>query len=302
MTTPTREHPIDAARAHERLLAAAPVHARQVRAAGIDTAVHEGGEGQPVVLLHGQGEYWAVWLPVLEDLVATHRIVVVDLPGHGSSAVGDATLDGPTLVTWLDEVITATCDEPPVVAGHLLGGAIALRHAVAHGDHVRHLVLVDALGLRWFRPRPRFAIPMVRFMARPTATSRDRLFEQCFVDFDRTGANFGDTWDDLRDVALDRAQSPHLDKALKAMMPRVGMPPVAASDLARLTTPTTVIHGRHDLQVSLASARRAAERHGWPLHVIDDCRDDPAAEQPEDFLQALRSVLGDTDHTTTTEA
>ena len=180
MTTPTQHHPTDAASIHRRLLAAAPVSQRHVDAAGVRTAVYEGGEGPPMVLLHGQGELWGVWLPVLDELVATHRVVVVDLPGHGGSLEVDASLDATTLVRWLDEVIDATCEQPPVLVGHLLGGAIAVRYAVAHGDRLEHLVLVDPMGLNWFRPSPRFAIPMVRFMARPTPVSRDRLFDQCF--------------------------------------------------------------------------------------------------------------------------
>lgn len=299
MTTPTQQQPTDADSIHQRLLDAAPVTARHVHAAGVRTAVYEGGAGRPIVLLHGQGEFWAVWLNVLDELVATHRVVVVDLPGHGDSLQVDATLDSATLVRWLDEVVAATCDMPPVLVGHLLGGAIATRYAVAHGDRIDQLVLVDPMGLNWFRPSPRFAIPMVRFMARPTPRSRDRLFDQCFVDFDRTGQNFGGTWDDLRDYALDRAMTDANDAALKTMMPRIGMPPVPSRERDGITIPTAVIHGRHDLQVPLSAVERAARRHGWPLHVIEDCRDDPAAEQPAAFSQALRSVLGAGDQTTT---
>ncbi len=153
------------------------------------------------------------------------------------------------------------------------------------------------MGLNWYRPSPRFAIPMVRFMARPTPESRDRLFDKCMADFDRVGERFGDTWDDLRDYALDRAKTDENDAALKAMVPRVGLPPISAADRDRIGVPTTLIHGRDDLQVSLRAAERASRRHGWPLHVIEECRDDPAAEQPEAFLAALRDALGTPDRT-----
>ncbi len=197
------------------------------------------------------------------------------------------------MVRWVDELIDATCPTPPVLGGHLLGGAIAARYAVEHGGRLAHLVLVDPLGLAWFRPSPRFAIPMVRFVARPTERSRDRLFHQCFVDFDRTGSNFGDLWEDVRDYALACAQRPDNQAALRALVPRVGMPPIPRADLDRIAAPTTLIHGRHDLQVSLRVAQAASERHRWPLHVIEDARDDPVAEQPEAFLAVLRTTLGD---------
>lgn len=280
-----------AATAHQRLVTASGLAQRRVNAAGVDTAVLEGGDGPPMLFLHGQGEYWAVWLSVIDDLVTTHRLVIADLPGHGGSGMGSARLDGDMTVAWLDELIDATCDQPPVVVGHLLGGAIAARHAIAHHDRAAHVVLVDTLGLGWFRPALRFALPMIRFMVRPTPQSRDRLFRECFVDFDQTGDNFGDRWDDLRDYALDRARNPTTQAALRSLMPRVGMPAIPPDDLASITTPTTLIHGRRDLQVDVSLAQEASARHGWPLHVIEGARDDPAAECPVDFIAALRSAI-----------
>ena len=56
--------------------------------------------------------------------------------------------------------------------------------------------------------------------------------------------------------------------------------------------PTTLIWGRHDLATRLAVAEAASERHGWPLHVIEDSADDPPIEQPEAFVGALRTALG----------
>lgn len=70
-------------------------------------------------------------------------------------------------------------------------------------------------------------------------------------------------------------------------------------DPERITTPTTVVHGRDDLQVPVSVVARAHRRHGWPLHAIVDCRDDPATEQPAAFLAALRGAL--TDDPTSTE-
>jgi len=73
--------------AHERLLAEIPVAERRLQLAGVSTSVLEGGDGLPIVLLHGPGEFAAKWLRVIPDLVRTHRVVAPDLPGHG--AVGD---------------------------------------------------------------------------------------------------------------------------------------------------------------------------------------------------------------------
>jgi hypothetical protein len=47
--------------------------------AGVSTAVLEGGDGPPIVLL--QGEFAAVWMRVIPELVTTHRVIAPGLPG-----------------------------------------------------------------------------------------------------------------------------------------------------------------------------------------------------------------------------
>ena len=59
----------------------------------------------------------------------------------------------------------------------------------------------------------------------------------------------------------------------------------------RITVPTTLIWGRHDLATQLAIAESASTRYGWPLHVIENAADDPPIEQPEAFLRALREAF-----------
>ena len=276
----------------ERLLAAIPMAEKIRELNGVSTAVLEGGDGPPIVLLHGQGEFAAVWIRVIPELMKTHHLVIPDLPGQGASefAVGTPP-DAKGVLQWLDQLIGETCDSPPVLAGHLLGGAIAARYAVDHGHRLTHLVLVDTMGLAWYRPAPIFAIPMVGFMARPTAKNRDRLFDQCFLDREQLRQRIGDSWEPLMEYALDRGRTPSVQSALRRQITGLGMRPIPPDDLARIDVPTTLIHGRHDLQVRLKTAEEAAAHYGWALHVIDDCRDDPAAEQPEAFIDAMRAAL-----------
>ena len=77
--------------ARERLLAELPVTERRVQLHGVSTALLEGGDGPPVVLLHGPGGHAASWLRVMPNLVNAYRVIAPDLPGQGASEV----LDGP---------------------------------------------------------------------------------------------------------------------------------------------------------------------------------------------------------------
>lgn len=275
----------------ERVLAGLPVVDRRVEAAGISTGVFEGGDGEPLLLLHGQGEFGGVWAPAVAELAATHRVVVADLPGHGASGVGEGALDVPRILSWLDELIENTCSASPVVSGHLLGGAIALRYAAERQYAVRSLVLVDTLGLAPYRPSPAFFLAMASFAARPTERSRDRLFNQCFADFDKVRQEFIVPWEDMGAYALAGARRPELKTAMRGLMPRFGMPAIPEETLGKIDVPVSLIHGRHDRQVKVEIAEAAGQKYGWPLQIIDGVGDDPAVEQPQAFNQAMRAAL-----------
>lgn len=273
------------------LLAGVPVTERHIEAAGIDTAVLEGGQGSPVVLLHGPGESAVNWRWTIPDLTGTHRVVAPDLPAHGSSGTGDEPLGVAQAVDWLGGVIDETCQEPPAVVGHVLGGAIAARFATRHPSRISRLVLVDSLGLGRFRPSLRFATRFLGFLARPHERSYERFMNQCAYDLDDLRAGMGEEdWTSFVAYNLGMARS---DAAREAgrLFRQAGVPRIPPAELERIDVPTSLIWGRHDRALKLRIAERASARHGWPLHVIERSADDPARDQPDAFLRALRTVL-----------
>ena len=279
----------DDTNARERLLAGIPVTERRLELAGVSTAVLEGGDGPPIVLLHGPGEFGGKWMRVIPDLVTSHRVVAPDLPAHGASEVPDGPLDADRVLAWLAELIERTCPSPPTLVGHVLGGAIAARFAADQGDRLSRLVLVDTLGLGRFLPAPRFALTMVGFLARPTEGSYNRFMRQCSFDLDGLREQMGERWDPFVSYNLDLARAPSA-KAAGRLMREVGVPRIPPEDLARIAVPTTLIWGRHDRANRPRIAEAASARYGWPLRVIEDCADDPPRDQPEAFLEALREA------------
>jgi pimeloyl-ACP methyl ester carboxylesterase len=277
--------------ARERLLVGIPVTERRLQLAGVSTAVLEGGDGSPIVLLHGPGEFAAKWLRVIPDLVTSHRVVAPDLPGHGASGGADGPLDADHVLAWLSELIEQTCPSPPALVGHVLGGAIAARFAIHHSDRLDRLVLVDALGLAPFRPSLRFALTMIAFRARPTERTYNRFMRQCSFDLDGLREQMGERWEPFVSYNLDLARAPSA-KAVNRLMRELGLPRILPEDLARIAVPTTLIWGRHDRALRLQIAEAASARYGWPLYVIENCADDPPRDQPEAFLEALRIALG----------
>lgn len=280
--------------ARDRLLAGIPAMERRLELAGVSTVVLEGGEGPPVVLLHGPGEFAAKWLRVIPELVRTHRVIAPDLPGHGTSEVIDGPLDADRVLTWLSELIEHTCASPPALVGHVLGGAIAARFAIDHSDRLDRLVLVDTLGLARFRPAPKFALTMIGFLARPTEGTYDRFMRQCSYDLDGLREEMGERWEPFQAYTLDRVRVPSVKVASRRLMLSVGVPVIPPEELGRIDVPTTLIWGRYDRANRLRIAEAASDRYGWPLHVIDNCADDPPRDQPEAFLRTLHTALGST--------
>ena len=95
--------------------------ARQVRN-GI--AFLEKGEGEPLLLIHGVGLNAEAWGPQIEALSDTHRVIALDMPGHGGSALtgGELAAYVAQAVTLLDALGIPSAN----VVGHSMGAATAL--------------------------------------------------------------------------------------------------------------------------------------------------------------------------------
>jgi pimeloyl-ACP methyl ester carboxylesterase len=275
-----------------QMLDALPIRERRLELAGISTAVLEGGEGHPVVLLHGPLGHAAHWMGVIPGLARDHTVIVPDLPGHGESGVGDGVLDVARMMAWLEALIVRTCAAPPVLVGQLLGGAIGLRYAIERGLRLRRLVLIDTFGFVPLQPAPQFAEALMRFQAKPSGETHDGLWRHCAFDLDGLRERMGERWRPFAAYNLERALTPTTQAAMQALMQAFGFEPIPPDQLARIRVPTTLVWGRHDMATPLAVAEAASRSYGWPLHVIESANDDPPIEQPEAVLDVLRLALG----------
>ena len=275
-----------------RLLAGAPVTERRLDLAGVATAVLEGGDGPPVVLLHGQGGWAGVWVPVMGDLGRDHRVVAPDLPGLGASRVDGVPPDAGRVLAWLGELLDRTCPAPPVLVGVSLGGSIAARFAAAHGDRLAGLVLVSMGGLVGkVRIPPPMLLALVRHGLRPTERSAMGMLRQVSVDVDRVRRRMGDRWAPFRAYSLELARTPSVRRANRHLLRELGLRQLPPEELAGIDVPTTLIWGRQDRVMPLAAAREASVRYGWPLDVIDDAGHFLGVDQPKAFLGSLRRAL-----------
>lgn len=107
------------------------------------------GNLPPAVLLHGLGSAATPFGQVLAHLQRhVKRVVAPDYPGHGFSHHASGRLTPDRLFESVGAALDTTLQEPAIVIGNSLGGAMALRYALARPKNVRALVLVSPAGAR----------------------------------------------------------------------------------------------------------------------------------------------------------
>ena len=101
-----------------------------------------GGEGAPIVILHGLFASSRNWVSVGKALTDHGRAYALDLRNHGDSPHAEShTLED--LVGDLEEWLTAQRLQQPILVGHSMGGLAAMAYSLAHPRALRGLAVVD---------------------------------------------------------------------------------------------------------------------------------------------------------------
>jgi pimeloyl-ACP methyl ester carboxylesterase len=102
----------------------------------------EFGRGPTIVFVHGLGGARTVWMPTARKLLGNHRVVMVDLPGHGESGMPEPfSLEAAAQA--LGAMLAKQKAESTVVVAHGLGGLLALMAVHAQPDRIKGLIVID---------------------------------------------------------------------------------------------------------------------------------------------------------------
>src|SRR5262245_41849512 len=109
--------------------------------------IDTGGDGPPMLFIHGLGGVWQNWLLNIPAFMGSHRCVALDLPGFGQSEMpaGDVSIHDYARV--VDTVCAELGIDCPVVVGNSMGGFVGAELALSFPTRVKQLVLVSAAGL-----------------------------------------------------------------------------------------------------------------------------------------------------------
>ena len=104
---------------------------------------HEGGSGDPLVLLHGLTSNKSAWRPLLPTLEVDYHVYALDMRGHGKS--GRAPDNQYHIADYARDVIAFLkhLDTSAVLMGQSLGAMVAIVAASQYSDGVRALILLD---------------------------------------------------------------------------------------------------------------------------------------------------------------
>jgi pimeloyl-ACP methyl ester carboxylesterase len=253
-----------------------------------------GGDGSPLVLVHGLGGTIENWRALAPSLAAEHRVLVPDLPGHGRSAPLSEARNVDALAEAVLGIADAVEVRKAVWVGHSLGGVVALRAAVLRPDVVRGLVLAASAGIGSASRAAQVTLGVLG-AARPgrlIAPQRERWARS------RLGRRLAFGWWGVADpaaLAPEQAEAflvgpaHHTDtrqagRALLVSDPR--------TELDRVTCHCLCLWGASDNWVRLEDGIEYARRLRAPLRTIAGCGHLLIGERPDACLAAIREFVG----------
>lgn len=112
------------------------------------TAYHEAGSGEPLVLIHGVGMRLEAWAPQIAFLSAGHRVIAVDMPGHGESAKLPAGSRLEEFVAWFGRFLDEMAIDRANVAGHSMGALVSGGAAATFGERISRVAYLNGVYRR----------------------------------------------------------------------------------------------------------------------------------------------------------
>jgi pimeloyl-ACP methyl ester carboxylesterase len=133
----------------------ATLPSRFVEVDGLRVHYRDRGSGPAVVLVHGSNSSLFTWEGWAEALAVDHRVVTLDMPGHGLTGPDPmGRYSAAEMADLVDAFVTAIGLDRFVIGGNSMGGSIAWHYAILHPARVQGLILVDSAGLPRLEPRP----------------------------------------------------------------------------------------------------------------------------------------------------
>jgi pimeloyl-ACP methyl ester carboxylesterase len=117
---------------------------RTAEVQGVKIHYTTGGQGTPLILLHGYAETSRMWIPILPVLGEQFTVIAPDLPGIGDSSIPIDGMDMKTAAIRIHALAVSLGVKKARVVGHDIGLMVAYAYAAQFRAEVERLVLMDA--------------------------------------------------------------------------------------------------------------------------------------------------------------
>lgn len=251
----------------------------------------EAGRGAPVILLHGTGGEGARWMPTIQGLAGSHRIIAIDHIGFGQSDKPLTNYHTGVYAGFLKGLMKTIGVSKASLIGQSMGAGVALYFTIHNPEMVDRLVLVNGAGFRAAGAAP---------VAPRVMTPEDWHARQI--------ANAG-TLEESREyleklfyndsLVTDKLVESNLVLRLKSAYAvehsvgaERGLGVTTEEQVRALKTPTLLAWGKDDVQATVAGAERLrAAIPGARLVLIDKAGHYPFLEHPEEFNRVVLEFL-----------
>jgi 2-hydroxymuconate-semialdehyde hydrolase len=269
-----------------------PEIARTLTAAGIRTNVHDVGNGDPVLLIHGSGpgvSAWANWRLLMPELAKSRRVIAPDMVGFGyTDRPANQRYDMDTWVAQAVGLLDSLEIERADLVGNSFGGALALALTIRHSQRVRRLVLMGSVGVKFPITPGLDAV----WGYQPSLASMRALLD--VFAFDRKLVT-----DELAKLRYEASIRPGFQESFAAMFPAPRQRWVDAmasreQDVRAIAQQTLVVHGREDKVIPLANSLTLSSLiPRAQLHVYPQCGHWTQIEHAARFAQLVGNFLAE---------
>lgn len=266
---------------------------------GLNTAYHEAGTGEPLILLHGSGPGVTAWgnfrfnIPVFAE---EYRVIAPDMAGFGLSELGEinelySVMAANRVIRLMDHLGI----EQAAFVGNSMGAAVASELAARYPERISKLVMMGAGGLSQatFQPGPSEGFKrLFEFLDDPT---RERMIAWLHTMlFDSSQIT-----DELVEMRMNNALAPGAIERTKRIFAGMFSPELLANHTPLWTkpesikTPTLMLWGRDDRTVPYDMAHFANRMlPDVELHTFSRCGHWIQIERKRDFERVVLEFVG----------
>ncbi|MGH3970275.1 MAG: alpha/beta fold hydrolase [Mycobacterium sp.] len=265
-------------------------YARTVRVRGGDVHYVDIGAGPVVVLIHGLGMSWRMWLPNIYVLARKHRVIAIDLPGFGASQRLPWRRDLGGHAEVVVELLREINGLPATVVGHSLGAFVAQHVAVLLDTDIDGLLLVSSPESRMGMLR-RLAIVCTLSLLRTLLYPR-WLENRCIKHMRLRKALFGRLVYDttcLKVTLLTELSRGYATNGFWRAM-HAGLRDPVSLRLGSIRAPTLILAGKNDTLIPPSAAHRLASAIPYAeVLVWNDVGHAPMLERPTEFNELVEN-------------